>query len=71
MGLADLMASGQDLHKFGALSGHTQGPIHGVDRSTCYIGEVYKPGQLKWGDERTITDGDSGSINYTLDPEHP
>lgn len=71
MGLADLMARGQDLHKFGALSGHTQGRIHGVDGFTCYIGEVCKPGQLKWGDERTITDGDSGSINYTPDPEHP
>lgn len=71
IGLADLYARGEALHKFGAFSGHTEGPIHGVDGITCYLGEVCKPGQVKWGDERTITDGDSGSISYRPDPERP
>lgn len=71
IGLADLMAREVGLSKFGAFSGLTEGSIHGVDGFTCFIGEVCKPGQLKWGDEETITDGDSGSVNYAPDPENP
>lgn len=71
IGLADLMAREVPLQKVGAFSGHTEGQILGVDGFTCYLGEVCKPGQLKWGGDRTITDGDSGSTNFAPDPEHP
>lgn len=71
MGLADMMARDERLHKFGAYSGHTAGEIMGVDGFTCYVGDVCKSGQLKWGDKRSITDGDSGSINFAPDPENP
>lgn len=71
VGLADLMARGERLQKVGALSGHTAGKIKGVAGITCYAGKVCKPGQLKWGDERTIIDGDSGSMSFHADPEHP
>lgn len=71
IGLADLMAREVVLSKFGAFSGLTEGSVRGVDGFTCFIGEVCKPGQLKWGDERSITDGDSGSVNYAPDPENP
>lgn len=71
IGLADMMARGEPLRKFGAYSGYSEGPIVGVDGFTCYLGDVCKSGQLKWGDKRAITDGDSGSINYAPDPDHP
>lgn len=70
-GLADLMARNEPLEKVGAFSDHTSGQIKGVDGITCYVGEICKQGQLRWGDERTITDGDSGSVNFHADPEHP
>lgn len=70
-GLADLMASGEKLRKVGALSGHTAGEIKGIDGITCYVGRICKRGQLKWGDARTMVDGDSGSVSYHEDPEHP
>ena len=70
-GLADLMARGERLEKLGAISDRTAGRIEGIDGTTCYTGEVCKRGQLKWGDERTMTDGDSGSVNFHADPENP
>ncbi|MFB6129399.1 MAG: hypothetical protein ABEJ28_01090 [Salinigranum sp.] len=70
-GLADLKARGEPLRKVGALSGHTEGRIKGIDGVTCFAGEVCKRGQLEWGDQRTITDGDSGSVSYHPDPERP
>lgn len=71
MGLAGLMARDEPLYKFGAYSGLTEGSIHGVDGFTCYTGGACKSGQLRWGSDRTITDGDSGSVNYAPDPERP
>lgn len=71
VGLAVLMARGQRLEKVGATSGHTKGHIEGIDGVTCYTGNVCKDGQLKWGDEDASTDGDSGSVSYRPDPEHP
>jgi len=70
-GLADLMAREKELAKVGALSDRTTGPIKGVDGVTCYTGTACKPGQLKWGDEGTLTNGDSGSVNFRPDPRHP
>lgn len=70
-GLADLLARGEPLEKFGAMTGHTTGKIKGIDGVTCYYGNVCKRGQLRWGKESTITDGDSGSVNYHPDPENP
>ncbi len=70
-GLADLMARGEELEKIGALSDHTSGQIAGINGITCYVGSICKRGQLKWGDEDTMTDGDSGSVNFRPDPEHP
>ncbi|WP_245550078.1 hypothetical protein [Halopiger xanaduensis] len=71
LGLADLMAQNETLEKVGAISDHTAGEIKGVNAMTCYTGEVCKPGQLVWGDEETLTDGDSGSVNFHPDPENP
>lgn len=70
-GLADLMARGEPLRKVGAFSNRTAGEIKGIDGQTCYVGEVCKPGQLKWGDEGTMVDGDSGSVSYHPDPDRP
>lgn len=71
LGLADLLARNETLEKFGAISGRTAGEIKGVNAMTCYTGEICKPGQLVWGDEETLTDGDSGSVNFHPDPENP
>lgn len=71
VGLADLMARDESLHKFGAYSKHTTGQIKGVDGVTCYIGKICKHGQLMWGTEETMTDGDSGSVTYHPDPDNP
>lgn len=71
IGLADLAADGEELRKIGALSGHTSGPIHGVDAVTCYAGEICKRGQLKWGGAEDLADGDSGSVSFHEDPENP
>lgn len=71
MGLADLMAQGESLTKTGALSDRTTGAIEGVNGVTCYTGEACKSGQLKWGGEQVLQDGDSGSVNYHVDPENP
>lgn len=70
-GLADLMARDESLHKFGAFSRHTTGQIVGVDGVTCYFGKICKHGQLVWGTEETMTDGDSGSVTYHPDPDNP
>jgi hypothetical protein len=70
-GLADLSARGKSLRKIGALSDETAGRVKGIDGVTCYTGEVCKPGQLKWGDEEALVDGDSGSVNFRADPENP
>ena len=70
-GLADLMARDEPLTKLGAFSDHSTGPINGIDGVTCYAGQVCKQGQLKWGDEDGLVDGDSGSVNFHEDPENP
>ncbi|WP_090376050.1 hypothetical protein [Natronobacterium texcoconense] len=70
-GLADLMARDGALEKIGAFSDRTAGEIEGVNAVTCYAGEICKPGQLVWGDEDSLTDGDSGSANFRRDPENP
>lgn len=71
LGLADLKARGVDIHKVGAMSGHTTGRIQAIDGVSCVYGDPCKRGQLKWGSETEFTDGDSGSVSYAPDPEHP
>lgn len=71
VGLADLMARGEPLAKVGALSDRSVGEIKGVDGVTCYTGRNCKPGQVRWGNEETIVDGDSGSVSFHADPDHP
>jgi hypothetical protein len=70
-GLADLRARDEPLTKIGAFSGRTTGQIQGVAGITYYVGDVPKGGQLKWGDESSMTDGDSGSVAYHPDPGSP
>jgi hypothetical protein len=70
-GLAALKARGERLRKFGAVSRRTSGKIKGIDGITCFTGKVCKVGQLKWGDEEALTDGDSGSVSYHPDPDSP
>ncbi len=71
LGLADLKARGVDVHKIGAMSGHTTGRIKAIDGISCIYGDPCKRGQLKWGSESDFTDGDSGSVSYAPDPEDP
>ncbi|WP_254525489.1 hypothetical protein [Natrinema caseinilyticum] len=68
-GLADLAARDEKLEKVGALSGHTTGKIQGVDAVTCFTENFCRRGQLRWGGEMDLTDGDSGSVSYHRDPE--
>lgn len=71
IGLADLKARGVDVHKIGAMSGHTTGRIQAIDGISCVYGDPCKRGQLKWGSESEFTDGDSGSVSYAPDPQNP
>ncbi len=67
-GLADLVARGETLEKVGALTGHTEGRIQGIDAVTCFTDEFCRAGQIRWGGEMDLTDGDSGSVSYHPDP---
>ncbi|RQG89935.1 hypothetical protein EA462_07960 [Natrarchaeobius halalkaliphilus] len=69
LGLADLVARGEELEKVGALTGHTTGRIQGVDAVTCFTDEFCRRGQIRWGGEMDLTDGDSGSVSYHSDPD--
>lgn len=71
LGLADLKARGAEVHKIGAMSGHTTGEIQAIDGVTCVYGDPCKRGQLKWGHQSDFTDGDSGSVSFAPDPENP
>lgn len=71
LGLADLKARGVEIHKIGAMTGHTTGTIQAIDGVTCIYADPCKRGQLKWGEESDFTDGDSGSVSYAPDPENP
>lgn len=71
IGLADLAARGEHLEKMGAETGYSSGKIEGIDAVTCFTGDVCRTGQLRWGEERDLTDGDSGSVTYHRDPENP
>lgn len=64
IGLADLAARGEELEKMGAETGHSSGKIEGIDAVTCFTSDVCRTGQLRWGEERDLTDGDSGSVTY-------
>jgi hypothetical protein len=68
-GLADLVARDAELEKVGALTGHTAGKIQGIDAVTCFTDEYCRRGQIRWGGEMDLTDGDSGSVSYHPDPE--
>ncbi|RKD97750.1 hypothetical protein [Halopiger aswanensis] len=68
-GLAYLAARGEHLEKVGALTGHTTGRIQGVDAVTCFTEQSCRRGQIRWGGEMDLTDGDSGSVSYYPDPE--
>lgn len=68
-GLADLIARGEDLEKVGAVTGHTVGKIQGLDAVTCFTDDFCRYGQIRWGGEMDLTDGDSGSVSFSADPE--
>ncbi len=68
-GLADLIARDERLEKVGALTGHTSGRVQGLDAVTCFTDEFCRRGQIRWGGEMDLTDGDSGSVSYHADPE--
>ena len=70
-GLADLAARGQPLEKMGSQTGYSSGQISGIDAITCFTDDFCRRGQVRWGDERDLTDGDSGSVAYHPDPEAP
>ncbi len=68
-GLADLVARDEELEKVGALTGHTTGRVQGIDAVTCFTDDFCRRGQIRWGGEMDLTDGDSGSVSYYPDPE--
>ncbi|WP_290817357.1 hypothetical protein [Halovivax sp.] len=68
-GLADLIARGEYVEKMGGTTGRTQGRIHGVDAATCVTADSCRRGQLRWGTEADMSDGDSGSVTYHPDPD--
>ncbi|ELZ07926.1 hypothetical protein [Natrialba aegyptia] len=68
-GLADLMARGERLEKVGAMTGHTTGAIQGIDAVTCFTEAFCRRGQIRWGGEMDLTDGDSGSVSFHEDPD--
>ncbi|SFS72825.1 hypothetical protein [Halostagnicola kamekurae] len=70
-GLADLLARGEPLEKVGAMTGHTTGEIQGIDAVTCFTDNFCRHGQIRWGSEMDLIDGDSGSVSYHPDPEDP
>ncbi|QSW98268.1 hypothetical protein [Haloterrigena alkaliphila] len=69
LGLADLVARGEKLEKVGAVTGHTTGKIQGIDAVTCFTDDFCRYGQIRWGGEMDLTDGDSGSVSFHSDPE--
>ncbi|MDQ2051444.1 hypothetical protein RBH26_13250 [Natronolimnohabitans sp. A-GB9] len=69
LGLADLVARDEELEKVGAVTGHTTGQIQGIDAVTCFTDEFCRYGQIRWGGEMDLTDGDSGSVSFHPDPE--
>lgn len=68
-GIADLIARDERLEKVGALTGHTTGRVQGFDAVTCFTDDFCRRGQIRWGGEMDLTDGDSGSVSYHPDPE--
>ena len=66
-GLADLVARGEDVLKIGGTSGTSSGAVHGIDAATCVTTDRCRRGQLKWGSETDISDGDSGSVTVNAD----
>ncbi|ARS90903.1 hypothetical protein [Natrarchaeobaculum aegyptiacum] len=68
-GVADLIARDERLEKVGAMTGHTTGQIQGIDAVTCFTDRFCRRGQIRWGGEMDLTDGDSGSVSYYPDPE--
>ncbi|MDJ1430799.1 hypothetical protein [Halostagnicola sp. A-GB9-2] len=70
-GLADLLARGEPLEKVGAMTGHTTGKIQGIDAVTCFTDDFCRHGQIRWGGEMDLIDGDSGSVSYHPDPQDP
>jgi hypothetical protein len=68
-GVADLIARDDHLEKVGALTGHTTGRVQGLDAVTCFTDDFCRRGQIRWGGEMDLTDGDSGSVSYYADPE--
>ncbi|WP_407067131.1 hypothetical protein [Haloterrigena salinisoli] len=69
LGLADLVARDAELEKVGAVTGHTVGKIQGIDAVTCFTDDFCRYGQIRWGGEMDLTDGDSGSVSFHADPE--
>ncbi|ELZ12149.1 hypothetical protein C479_05058 [Halovivax asiaticus JCM 14624] len=67
-GLADRVARGVTLAKVGGSTGYTSGPIHGIDAATCVTADGCRLGQVTWGNESTLGNGDSGSVTVDPDP---
>ncbi|MCU4752257.1 S1 family peptidase [Halobacteria archaeon AArc-curdl1] len=69
LGLADLVARGEPLHKVGGMTGQTSGTIQGIDAVSCLTSRTCRHGQLRWGTETDMTDGDSGSVSFHRDEQ--
>ncbi|MFP9061225.1 hypothetical protein ACLI4R_11915 [Natrialbaceae archaeon A-chndr2] len=68
-GLADLVARSEPLQKVGAMTGQTSGMIQGIDAVSCLTSRTCRRGQLRWGTETDMTDGDSGSVSFHRDEQ--
>lgn len=68
-GLSDMKADGEYIQKYGCRTGTTMGPIESTDGWTSYYGCTPKVGQLQWGDNDDMDDGDSGSLAVNAPPD--
>lgn len=68
-GLSDIKASGRDIEKYGCTTGRTSGKIKNTDKWTSTYGCKNKTGQLVWGTNNDMDDGDSGSLAYHEEPD--
>ena len=67
-GLATLVARDATLETIGGTTGYSSGTINGIDASTCLTTDRCRRGQVTWGHETDLEDGDSGSV--TIGPPH-
>ena len=68
-GLADLVARNVELESVGGTSSRSRGEIQAIHALSCVRPDRCRYDQVRWGSERNMSDGDSGSVCYNPEPE--